>query len=65
MADNIVRRVRQSLDYINELEPHMKDLVRGCYQRAINAAFGLSVVIVCLALVSAFFIRAKKLGKVR
>ena len=63
-ADKIVERVRQSLDYINELEPHMRELVRVCYQRATNAAFGLSVMIVCLALVSASFIRENRLSNV-
>jgi MFS family permease len=62
-ADKIVERVRQSLDYINELDPRTRELVRGCYQKATNAAFGLTVLLVSGALVASFFIREKKLSK--
>jgi Major Facilitator Superfamily len=62
-ADKIVERVRQSLDYINKLDPKTRDLVRACYQRATNMSFGLTVVLVSGALVSAFYIREKRLSK--
>lgn len=62
-ADQIVERVRQSLDYINELDPITRAIVRSCYEKATNAAFGLNIVFVCGALVSAFYIKEKKLSK--
>ena len=62
-ADEIVERVRQSLEYIIELDPATRELVRLCYQKATNAAFGLAVVLVCGSLVSSFYIKEKKLSK--
>jgi hypothetical protein len=62
-ADKIVERVRQSLDYIKELSPHTRQIVRQCYQTATNAAFGMSIGIVCFALIASRFIREKKLSK--
>ena len=62
-ADKIVERVRQSLDYIKELEPHTRDIVRHCYQKATNTSFGLSIVVVCGALISSWFISEKKLSR--
>jgi hypothetical protein len=62
-ADKIVERVRQSLDYIKELEPRIREIVIQCYQKAENTSFGMSVLIVCGALTCACFIREKKLGR--
>lgn len=62
-ADKIVERVRQSLDYLNDLDPNTRELVRSCYQKATNAAFGFMLVVVSGALISAFYIREKKLSK--
>jgi hypothetical protein len=62
-ADKIVERVRQSLEYINKLDPDTRELVRLCYQKATIAAFGLAVVLVSGALVSSIFIKEKKLSK--
>ena len=62
-ADRIVEGVRQSLDFIEGLEPGVRKVVRHCYQLATNAAFGMSVVIVCMAVVCACFIREKRLSK--
>lgn len=60
-ADKIVERVRQSLDYIKELEPEVRDIVRLCYQRSTAFAFGLTILLVSGAVVSACFIREKRL----
>ncbi|KAH7360676.1 putative transporter [Rhexocercosporidium sp. MPI-PUGE-AT-0058] len=62
-ADRIVEGVRLSLDFIEGLEPGVRRVVRECYQGATNAAFGMGVGVICLALVSACFIREKKLSK--
>lgn len=62
-ADKIVERVRQSLDYIKELEPDIRAIVVRCYQKAENAAFGISVLLVGGTLVCVCFIREKKLSR--
>lgn len=62
-ADKIVERVRQSLDYIKELEHDTREIVIRCYQRAENTSFGMSVLIVCGMLICACFIREKKLSR--
>lgn len=61
--DKIVDNIRQSLDYIRNLEPHVKQLVRECYGRAISHGFGSMATIAFFALISAFFIREAKLGR--
>ncbi|KAI9788025.1 MAG: hypothetical protein M1835_002541 [Candelina submexicana] len=62
-ADEIVNRVRQSLEYIKTLEPGVKEIVRECYERATTAAFGMTICIVAGALLSSFFIREKELRR--
>jgi hypothetical protein len=62
-VDKIVERVRQSLDYIEELEPHTRAIVIKCYQKAENAAFGVSVLLVCGTLLCVAFIKEKKLSR--
>ena len=62
-ADKIVDRVRQSLDYIKTLEPHTRDIVRMCYQKATSASFGMSIGFVAAALVASCWIRETKLSK--
>ena len=62
-VDKIVERVRQSLDYIKELEPHTRAIVIRCYQNAEIASFGVSALLVCGTLVCVFFITEKRLSK--
>lgn len=62
-ADKIVERVRQSLDYINELDPKTRELVRICYQKAETAVFALAIVVSAGAIISALFMKEKKLSK--
>lgn len=62
-AEEAVERVRQSLDFIKDLEPDIKNIVVGCYARATTGAFGLSGGLLFLALLSAFFIKEKRLSK--
>ena len=51
-ADLIVKRVRESLDYIKTLEPGVRETVRQCYGSATRAGFGLMVGIVACAMLS-------------
>ncbi|TVY15661.1 Vacuolar membrane amino acid uptake transporter fnx2 [Lachnellula arida] len=62
-ADEIVDRVRQSLDYIKELEPRIRGLVRRCYQVSTNSAFGMSIAFVTCALVCSLYMREKKVSR--
>lgn len=61
-VDRVVERVRQSLDYINELEPHTRELVRLCYQKAMMASFAMTILVFSFALLSAFYIKEKRLS---
>lgn len=51
-ADEIVKNVRQSLEYINTLDPETRKLVRKCYEVAITNGFSLVLGITCLSLLS-------------
>ncbi|KAI9825856.1 MAG: hypothetical protein M1832_000797 [Thelocarpon impressellum] len=62
-AEEIVRKVRESLDYINTLEPWVRDLVKECYGSAVRAGFAMDLAIVAGAMISAFWIREKNLSR--
>lgn len=51
-ADTIVKRVRESLDYIKMLDPEVRETVRQCYGSATRAGFGLMLGIVAFATLS-------------
>ncbi len=59
----IEERVRQSLDYIQELEPATAAIVRRCYQIASVTVFGSNAVFFVLALIAAFFIKERVVPK--
>ncbi|PGH01059.1 hypothetical protein AJ79_08028 [Helicocarpus griseus UAMH5409] len=61
--DKIVAGVRQSLDFINTLDPKTRDIVRNCYGNSTNHAFGLSIFIVFLSALSAFLVRERSLSR--
>lgn len=62
-ADKIAERVRQSLEYIKELEPHTREIVIRCYINATTGAFALAFMFIFLAFFCSFWIREKNLGK--
>ncbi|KAI5202499.1 hypothetical protein AUEXF2481DRAFT_8843 [Aureobasidium subglaciale EXF-2481] len=62
-AAEITERVRESLAYINTLEPSVRALVRGCYAQSTRAAFSLEIGLVAGAALSAWFIREKALSR--
>lgn len=62
-ADTIVENVRRSLSYIKTLDPELKTLVRSSYEISTRAAFGLQILLVAGAAVSAWFIREKPLSR--
>ncbi|KAI9837878.1 MAG: hypothetical protein M1837_002698 [Sclerophora amabilis] len=62
-AEEIVKRVRESLDFIKSLEPDVRHLVTECYGGATRASFVLSMGIVACAMLSSFGIREKRLSR--
>ena len=51
-AEQIVKRVRESLDYVENLEPKVREIVRQCYGVATTNGFALMLVIVAFAMLS-------------
>lgn len=62
-AWEIEQHVRESLDYIKQLEPATAEIVRHCYQVAVIHVFGLQAIPFGLAFLSSFYIKEKSLGK--
>ena len=51
-AENIVKRVRESLDYIKTLEPSVQEAVRQCYANSTRNGFAFVLGIGCCAMLS-------------
>lgn len=62
-AEEVVQRVRQSLDYIKTLPPEVRQIVRECYSHATRDGFCLMLGMVFFAMLSAYFVRERRLGK--
>jgi outer membrane lipopolysaccharide assembly protein LptE/RlpB len=62
-AEEIVQKVRRSLDAIKSLDPKVMRVVRDCYQHAVINGFALMVGIVFLAVISSIFVREKRLSR--
>ncbi|CAO1596397.1 hypothetical protein XANCAGTX0491_000246 [Xanthoria calcicola] len=62
-AEEIAQKVRQSLEFIKTLRPEVKEVVRQCYSHATRDGFGLMLSIVFFSMLSAFFVREKRLSK--
>ena len=62
-ADQIVKRVRRSLDYIKTLDPDVRTIVRHCYGDASRNTFALMLGIMFFAMVSSYFIKEKRLSR--
>ncbi|PPQ68736.1 hypothetical protein CVT24_007563 [Panaeolus cyanescens] len=61
-VDEIIRKVRESLDYLNQLDPERRAIVRSSYNEAIHVTFWFSVGLAACALVSSLFIKEKNLA---
>jgi MFS family permease len=59
----IVTRVRESLTYVDELDPTTRVAVLDSYERAIYIAFCFTAVLGACAAISSFFVKAKSLQK--
>jgi hypothetical protein len=62
-ADKIADMVRRSLDSIKTLEPAIKEIVVECYAKSTRLGFGMDVILVFGAAVSALFIKETMLKK--
>lgn len=62
-ADKITEHVRQSLDYIKELDPHTRELVRICYRHAETAGFAFALCTAFGGVIASWYIREKRLSK--
>ncbi|KAK5113672.1 hypothetical protein LTR62_003299 [Meristemomyces frigidus] len=62
-ALEIAEKVRQSLGYLRQLEPRVRQVVAHCYANSTSAAFAFQICIVAGAAISALFIREKALSK--
>ncbi|EEP77459.1 conserved hypothetical protein [Uncinocarpus reesii 1704] len=60
--DSIVDGVRQSLDYLQNLDPRTRGIVRACYGHATNISFGFMAIVGLFTVLSAAFIREQKLS---
>lgn len=62
-ALHIAERVRESLDYIRELDPQLADIVRSSYRSSVAAVFMSTAVFLLCALVSASFVHEKRVAR--
>ncbi|KAI5858775.1 major facilitator superfamily domain-containing protein [Tricharina praecox] len=62
-ADEIVRKVRESLEFIGTLPKETRDVVRACYKDSVQVAFLFAIGLSVCALVSAAFIKERRLGR--
>ena len=62
-ALQIADKVRESLAYLRQLEPSVRQVVADCYARSTTAAFTLQICLVAGAAISALFIKEKALSK--
>ena len=59
----IIKRVRESLSYIDELSPEVRALVRSSYQDASQKTLWFAAALSALTVVFACFIKEKPLPK--
>ncbi|KAF8869045.1 MFS general substrate transporter [Infundibulicybe gibba] len=60
-VDEIVRRVRESLTYVDQLDPATQAIVRSAYEQAIHVTLWFTVIMAACSVVSAIFIKEKPL----
>ncbi|KAL9098568.1 MAG: hypothetical protein Q9163_005802 [Psora crenata] len=62
-AESIVKKVRESLEYIKSLSPGVQEIVRQCYGNATTHGYiAMSGLILC-AFISSWFVKEKKLSR--
>ncbi|OSC98585.1 MFS general substrate transporter [Trametes coccinea BRFM310] len=61
-VDEIVKRVRESLEYLEQLKPAVREQVVHAYQDGLQAAFWFTVGLTALTVVTSFFVKEKPLA---
>jgi len=61
--DELVRRIRESLDYVNTLDPNTQIIVRMSYEKALRQAFVFSIVFSVITVICSFFIKENSLSR--
>jgi hypothetical protein len=59
----LIRKVRESLTYIDKLDPATQKVVRYCFEMALHSAFSFSVIVATLTVISSLFIKEKSLTR--
>ncbi|KAG6906469.1 hypothetical protein DXG01_013796 [Tephrocybe rancida] len=62
-VEEIILRVRESLDYIDQLEPSTQLIVKAAYSQAVQATFTFTVAMSSLAFISSLFIKETALTR--
>lgn len=62
-ADRIISGIAQSLEFIKDLPPSLRAVVRDCYSAGIQAGFAMCVALLVMSTLSVFWWREKKLSK--
>ncbi|KAF2109163.1 major facilitator superfamily domain-containing protein [Lophiotrema nucula] len=62
-AEEIAARVRESIKYLRDLEPEIRDVVKECYGKSTRSALCVGLGMVAGSAFFSWFIREKRLGK--
>ncbi|CAL8576538.1 hypothetical protein XPA_002414 [Xanthoria parietina] len=62
-ADEIVKKVSRSLDFIKDLPPDLRTVVEGCYRDGIQSGFIMCVALLAVGTLSIVWWREKKMSK--
>ena len=62
-ADRVIDGIAQSLEFIKDLPPSLRIVVRDCYNTGIQAGFAMCVALLAVSTLSVFWWREKKLSK--
>lgn len=62
-ADEIIGGIAQSLEYIKDLPPSLRAVVRECYSAGIQAGFAMCLALLAVSTLSVIWWREKKLSR--
>ncbi|KAF9456714.1 member of the major facilitator superfamily [Collybia nuda] len=62
-VEEIIQRVRESLSYVDELDPATRAIVRSAYGQAVQVTLSFTVAMAACSLVSSIFIKEKALSR--
>ena len=62
LVPQIVKKVRESLEYLEQLEPAVREKVIHAYQDGLQAAFWFTVALSALSVLVSFYVKEKPLA---